>query len=507
MSQDKHINDLFEKPKAEFEEHLSIAGNSRIIFSGIYGIGKTYFLKRFFRSPDIEEQYEVIRLRPVNYTIASNEDILKYIKYDLLVEVILKGVQIEKLDLDLSHYLALYLKENWKEIGKAVLKTVGKIGKIKVGNVEIFEQLVEFFGSVPDFRKYQVGKKERFDEAGIVERFAEEVGKTSHLYDDTIISKIIEKKIQSLGAEINGKRKQTILYIDDLDRIDPEHIFRILNVFGAHFENSDIDETDVPNANKFNFDKVILVCDINNIRNIFHSKYGADVDFTGYIDKFYSREVFNFDIRYLVPLAIRKVAAEFNVNDEVLQKKLGEADDQAFHYIIRALFKRNAINLRSFLKFYNNPETINFRSFTVGHITINPVDNLILWQLILIKQVIGDTKSFQQAIAKLRYADIVVGDLDPEKLFRRMIFTATIAKHRYGVEKKVTYSIDEQTHFSFTVDHSKAAYGDVDNLDYIRKRDNVVTFQKPISDTNAVERYLIPMLNQLISELVEMNLL
>ncbi|UPK72133.1 hypothetical protein [Chitinophaga filiformis] len=86
------------------------------------------------------------------------------------------------------------------------------------------------------------------------------------------------------------------------------------------------------------------------------------------------------------------------------------------------------------MKFYNNPEVINFRSFTVGHITINPFDNLVLWQLILIKQVIGDTKSFQQAIAKLRYADIVIGDLDPEKLLRKIIFTATIAEHRYRTE-------------------------------------------------------------------------
>ena len=40
------ITDLFPK----FEEHLNIQGNSRIIFSGKFGIGKTYFLNEFFEN-------------------------------------------------------------------------------------------------------------------------------------------------------------------------------------------------------------------------------------------------------------------------------------------------------------------------------------------------------------------------------------------------------------------------------------------------------------------------
>ena len=38
-----------------------------------------------------------------------------------------------------------------------------------------------------------------------------------------------------------------------------------------------------------------MVCDITNIRNIFSNRYGQNVDFSGYIDKFYSKEVFEFD--------------------------------------------------------------------------------------------------------------------------------------------------------------------------------------------------------------------
>src|SRR5690606_11957375 len=117
--------------------------------------------------------------------------------------------------------------------------------------------------------------------------------------DETIITQIIERKIQSLKVTKDNQTKETVLIIDDLDRIDPEHIFRILNVFGAHFENGQFESFSSYTCNKFNFDKVILVCDINNIRNIFHSKYGTATDFAGYIDKFYTHEIFEYDIRYL----------------------------------------------------------------------------------------------------------------------------------------------------------------------------------------------------------------
>ena len=45
----KHrFDSLFEKPTKNFSEHLEIPDNERILFSGIYGIGKTTFLKYFF---------------------------------------------------------------------------------------------------------------------------------------------------------------------------------------------------------------------------------------------------------------------------------------------------------------------------------------------------------------------------------------------------------------------------------------------------------------------------
>ena len=73
-----------------------------------------------------------------------------------------------------------------------------------------------------------------------------------------------------------------------MDRLDPDHIFRILNILSAHndhFQN-----------NKFGFNKVIVVGDLANIDKLYKYRYGPDSDFEGYIEKFFTYEPFNFSI-------------------------------------------------------------------------------------------------------------------------------------------------------------------------------------------------------------------
>ena len=47
------IEELFPK----FNEHLEIKNNNRILFSGKFGIGKTYFLNEFFENK--KEDYDI----------------------------------------------------------------------------------------------------------------------------------------------------------------------------------------------------------------------------------------------------------------------------------------------------------------------------------------------------------------------------------------------------------------------------------------------------------------
>ncbi len=56
---------------------------------------------------------------------------------------------------------------------------------------------------------------------------------------------------------LKSNGKEVVRILDDLDRIDTEHIFRLLNVFVAQVDVVGKGEND----NKFGFDKVIFVCD------------------------------------------------------------------------------------------------------------------------------------------------------------------------------------------------------------------------------------------------------
>jgi len=68
-----------------FQEHLSPEENKNIIFTGKYGIGKTFFLKRYFENS--QKEYNTFFISPVNYVVSSNEDIFQLIKADIIKEL------------------------------------------------------------------------------------------------------------------------------------------------------------------------------------------------------------------------------------------------------------------------------------------------------------------------------------------------------------------------------------------------------------------------------------
>ena len=272
------LTELFEKPNAEFSKHISDPQNVRILFSGKFGIGKTTFINQYFAGK--EDGYVKIHLYPVNYSIASNEDIIDLIKYDILMELIREGAEFTCEDISKVDAIVGFTKENSIEVVKALIGCIPKIGK------EVNEAYNGLEKIGKSFEEYYKGKKN--DEGDTTNDFANLIKNGKGLiYENSAITSIICNKIDQLAKE----KKKVVLVIDDLDRIDPDHIFRLFNVFAAHFDSTDGDSS----SNKFGFDKVIFVCDVDNIRSIFKHRYGVATDFGGYIDKFFSREVFEFD--------------------------------------------------------------------------------------------------------------------------------------------------------------------------------------------------------------------
>lgn len=280
----------------EFNDHLNIHQNSRIFFSGKFGTGKTYFLDKFFENK--KDEYTVFHLFPINYQISSNENIIGFLKYDILVELLNKK-DIFNDDQDLDKSFIDFIKEEWNSssvINWIIENTIdllpwdlGKLGKPLKTALEIDKKFQEFKQSW---------------EKDTIRKFLE-----THNSESDVISEIIKSKIK--------RYTNSILILDDLDRIDPEHIFRILNIFSTHFDQNSNQLT-----NKFGFDKVILVGDIHNIKSIFHHKYWNSSDFNGYFDKFFSIEVFQFKNETILVNIIDAMFDNFQIEYKDLFKEM-----------------------------------------------------------------------------------------------------------------------------------------------------------------------------------------
>lgn len=260
--------------RKRFSTFLEEQDNKNIVFSGIFGIGKTYFLRKFFHG---NSQYKTAYISPINYSISKNEDILEYIKFDIIFELSKMGIVFNKLNCSSSLALQLYIQNHFNDLAESLLK----MGEKLCFKTDILKTIFDLIKELDKYRdSISINEEKEFTE--FLNHYSV---KTGSIYEDNAITQLIREMIQSLKKD----EKESVLIIDDLDRIDPDHIFRILNILSAH------DNFHETNEHKFGFDKIIIVCDIDNIRNIYKSKYGIDVDFNGYIDKFYSKEIYHFD--------------------------------------------------------------------------------------------------------------------------------------------------------------------------------------------------------------------
>lgn len=290
------FQEVFDYPIAAFKRHLYIENNDRIFFSARYGAGKTSFLKNFFQSEDSKEAYEVYHLFPVNYSISASEDIFKYIKYDIIIAMLERGDTFPEESKNYLQTLQPFLLRHMDKVLAAIIAMIPEVGKSVLDMFGRLEKLKDEYLAAHDEANTGPGDQ-------LIEYLERLEGSTGSLVENDIITRIIAGKIKA------NQPKKSVLIMDDLDRLDPEHVFRILNVFAAHFDA----RNGTAGANKLGFDKVVIVCDIANIRHIFHHRYGPRVDFAGYIDKFYSKEVYHFDNRVAVASVANKIANSYLV--------------------------------------------------------------------------------------------------------------------------------------------------------------------------------------------------
>lgn len=326
------------KPKQAFADHLILEDNKRIIFSGPFGIGKTTFIKEF--SEINKEKYNVIHLFPVNYSVSSNEDIFELIKYDLFYEILKFEPIVDQTSISKLEHLPFFAKQEFNKLIHIFLNAIPKIGK------PISEVLKDLDALVGKFKEeHDALNKTEFNHiASFIEEMSESKGS---IYEFDFYSSLIKSLLENIkSAKEEGRPvKENILVIDDLDRVDPDHLFRLLNVFAAHVD------FDKEEDNKFGFEKVIFVLDIKNVHNIFQNRYGQGVDFSGYLDKFFSIEVFHYDNNSAIDDSLNKIIDSINSEHKAIELgNRGNLVRIVFIFLVRAFRQVDVLNLRALMK-------------------------------------------------------------------------------------------------------------------------------------------------------------
>lgn len=271
----------------QFKQYLEI--DSRCILSAKFGDGKSYFLSKFTQM--FSDEYLFITIYPVNYQVMENGEIFELIKRDILLRLLSEKVIISrKINVTKSYQIAYYLRQNYEKVFEDLVQIIPSFNfcglEINLGNIYKGVKKIS-----RDYKEWE--EKINATERDTVDKF---IGGSKYIKGSIDEFDVISQLIYNIITEYKkSSGKKVVLIIEDLDRIDPAHIFRILNVFSAHFDNQMYGEN-----NKYNFDKIITVCDYNNIRNIYHHVYGEKTDFIGYISKFSNIEPFNYSLYNLL---------------------------------------------------------------------------------------------------------------------------------------------------------------------------------------------------------------
>ena len=288
----------------DFAQYLETT--DRIILSAKFGDGKTYLLNKLRNDEAMKDKYEFFTIYPVNYSVAKNEDVFEYIKRDIIVQLHERKL-LENIDLN-ALFASVLTSDDFTSVVSFLLS---------------FVPMGEFYNKV--YHKFLEIKNKYDEKKHTADKYLSQFANTAGcIYEEDGYTKLIRMAIEWISQDhsLNGeekKAKKPVLIIEDLDRLDPKHLFRILNVVSAHIDDSnrpDIvgnkfgfnnigsgvagEESGDIVGNKFGFNNIVLVMDYDVTKHIFHHFYGEQACYEGYMSKFLSREPFRYSIKSIM---------------------------------------------------------------------------------------------------------------------------------------------------------------------------------------------------------------
>lgn len=379
--------------KHSFLEHLNLENNQRILFSGPFGIGKSTFLNEIEEAN--KEEYFFVKLNPVNYSVSSNDDVFELIKFDILLQLVGKysdNCDLQEEDFSIMLKSQMFIMEHLK-VMPLLSSILGLSEKIGTPAINFLTSLND---TVNDYNKFST--EINTDEYGDINAFLSSIqNKIGNQHEMNAISELIKDLIFRIKSNRNSAT--SVLLIDDLDRLDPEHIFRLFNIFSAHYDTFD-------NSNKFGFDKVIFVCDIINIKNLFHHRYGRNVDFSGYIDKFYSLHPYHFDNIENIVAQLDSFIVINSFSNDFDYKSYYTYDNQGFNLVLKSILKalilKKEINLRDLLSEKNiSIPKVDYR-YKPFNTAYNTSTTPFIVLMNVIKSFFSDIDSMEEAFENLQ---------------------------------------------------------------------------------------------------------
>lgn len=278
----------------DFSKHLN--ANPRTIFSSKFGDGKSFFLQRMKEEQGLKNEYEFLTIYPVNYQVVGNKDIFDLIKCDILFQMLLHDMISGSVALKDSEAFSWFVYMKGKSLAADLLPYIAELGLEPEESAKVLtamKGLKLFKRAKEQFNKFKNEQLATDDDR--IDAFLEKTD-SHYLYECDAITKIIQKAIKDYQRRTH---KRVALIVEDLDRIDPAHLFRVLNVLSAHIDYG-YKYFVKPDAslvgNKFGLDNIVLVIDYNNLRQIYKHFYGVRTDFNGYISKFLSSVPFYYSL-------------------------------------------------------------------------------------------------------------------------------------------------------------------------------------------------------------------
>lgn len=302
----------------DFSKHLN--ANPRTFLSSKFGDGKSFFLQKMKEEQGLNNEYEFLTIYPVNYQVVGNQDIFELIKRDILFQLMLHGMISNSVILKESEAFSWFVYMNGKSLVSDLLPYIAELGLEPEESATVLSAMKElklFKRAKEQFNKFKNEQLATDDDR--IDAFLEKTD-SHYLYDCDAITKIIQKAIKDYQRRTH---KKVALIVEDLDRIDPAHLFRVLNVLSAHIDYG-YKYFVKPDAslvgNKFGLDNIVLVIDYNNLRQIYKHFYGERTDFNGYISKFLSSVPFYYSLeKQSYEYVVNKLSELTELNEDVIK--------------------------------------------------------------------------------------------------------------------------------------------------------------------------------------------